>query len=49
MFAKKTFIDPVIEPKESLASNLKAQQLINWNPEQDLKEWILKYRETLGI
>ncbi len=46
---EKTFIDPVIEPKESLASNLKAQQLINWNPEQDLKEWILKYRETLGI
>lgn len=44
-----TFIDPVIEPKESLASNLKAKQLINWNPEQDLKEWILKYRETLGI
>ena len=37
MGGKKVYIDPVIEPKETLADNSKAQQILNWKPSMDLK------------
>ena len=49
MGGKKVYIDPVIEPKETLADNFKAQQILNWKPSMDLKEWIKTYKKDLGI
>ena len=49
MGGKKVYIDPVIEPKETLADNSKAQQILNWKPSMDLKEWIKTYKKDLGI
>ena len=46
---ERIYVDPVIEPKESLALNAKARKLLGWEPEQDLEQWILKYRKELGI
>ena len=37
---ERIYVDPVIEPKESLALNAKASKLLGWEPEQDLEQWI---------
>ena len=44
-----TFVDPVVEPRESLASIEKAKKLLKWQPNQSLKDWIPKYKKQLGI
>ena len=40
---KIKYIDPVLEPFETLADNLKAKKLLNWEPKQDVKSWIKDY------
>lgn len=37
------YIDAVKEPQETLADNKKAKKLLNWEPSQDVKSWIIKY------
>jgi len=37
------YIEPVLEPFETLADNLKAKKLLNWVPKQDVKSWIKDY------
>ena len=37
------YIEPVLEPFETLADNLKAKKLLNWEPKQDVKSWIKDY------
>ena len=45
----KIFVDPVKEPRESLADRSKAKKLLNWQPKVNIKEWILSYKKRLGL
>ena len=45
----KINIDPVIEPRETLADNKKAEELLNWKPRINIEDWIPKYKKDLGI
>ena len=45
----KIFVDPVKEPRESLANRSKAKKLLNWQPKVNIKEWILSYKKRLGL
>ena len=40
---KIKYNEPVLEPFETLADNLKAKKLLNWEPKQDVKSWIKDY------
>ena len=42
-------IDPVIEPRETLADNGKAKDLLGWEPKVIIEEWLPKYKKELGI
>lgn len=42
-------VDPVVEPRETLADNSKAKNLLGWNPTIIIEEWVPKYKEELGI
>ena len=42
-------IDPVVEPRETLADNSKAKDLLNWEPSVVIEEWVPKYKKELGI
>lgn len=42
-------IDPVMEPRETLADNNKAKKLLKWKPSVIIEEWIPSYKESLGI
>ena len=44
-----TKIDPVIEPRETLADNSKALDLLGWEPTIDIEDWVPKYKKDLGI
>ena len=41
--------DPVIEPRETLANNDKARNIIDWNPTQNFNNWVTNWKEELGI
>ncbi len=43
------YVDPVVEPRESLASITKAKDLLDWEPKQKIEDWIPKYKKDLGI
>ena len=42
-------VDPVVEPRETLADNSKAKDLLNWEPSVVIEEWVPKYKKELGI
>jgi UDP-glucose 4-epimerase len=42
-------IDPVIEPRETLAHNGKAKFLLDWRPTMELEDWMPKWKEDLGL
>ena len=42
-------IDPVVEPRETLADNSKAKDLLGWLPSIIIEEWVPKYKKDLGI
>jgi UDP-glucose 4-epimerase len=42
-------IEARLEPKQTLADNTKAKELLNWEPSVTLEEWIPKYKEELKI
>lgn len=42
-------IEPVVEPRETLADNSRAQKLIGWKPEIVIEDWVSIYKEELGI
>tara|TARA_Y100000748_G_scaffold229040_1_gene193126 strand:+ start:1302 stop:2204 length:903 start_codon:yes stop_codon:yes gene_type:complete len=44
---KFNYIDPVLEPYETLADNSKAKKLLNWEPKQDVNSWIKEYIKKL--
>lgn len=45
----RVYRDPVIEPRETLADNSKAKELLGWEPSMTLEEWIPKYKRDLGL
>ena len=42
-------VDTVIEPKETLAENDKADTLLDWQPTTKLEDWIVKWKEEIGL
>ena len=42
-------IEPVIEPRETLADNSRAKELLGWSPSVIIEDWVPKYKEDLGI
>ena len=42
-------VEPVIEPKESLADNSLAKELLGWEPTQIIEDWIPMYKKDLGL
>ena len=42
-------VDPVIEPIETLADNTKARKILGWKPKTKIEDWIIKYKEEIGL
>jgi nucleoside-diphosphate-sugar epimerase len=42
-------IEPVIEPKETLADNSLAEELLGWRPTQVIEDWVPIYKKDLGL
>lgn len=42
-------IEPRIEPKETLADNSLAKELLDWEPTVDLPEWLEGYKKEMGL
>tara|TARA_Y100001938_G_scaffold143663_1_gene216824 strand:- start:98 stop:1033 length:936 start_codon:yes stop_codon:yes gene_type:complete len=49
MGGPRVYIDPVIEPRETLADNTKAKELLGWEPTTKIEDWIPKYKKALGL
>ena len=45
----RTFRDPVIEPRETLADIEKAYRVLGWKPTTQIEDWITKYKEDLEL
>ena len=45
----KTHVEPVIEPRETLADNTKAKNLLGWSPTINIEDCVPKYKKDLGI
>ena len=45
----KINVNPVIEPRETLADNKKARELLNWSPKGNLEGWIPKWKKEIGL
>ncbi len=45
----RVHVEPVIEPKETLADNSLAEELLGWRPTQVIEDWIPKYKKDLGL
>ena len=45
----KTNVAPRFEVKESLADNARAKELLNWEPEVDLPDWIEEFKKEVGL
>ena len=42
-------VDPVVEPRETLADNSLARTVFGWEPTGNLEEWITKWKRDLGL
>ena len=42
-------VDPVVEPRETLADNSKALKLLGWKPSIVIENWVPKYKKDLNI
>ena len=42
-------VDPVIEPRETLADNSKAKEYLGWKPTTKIEEWFPKWKKEIGI
>ena len=42
-------VEPVVEPRKTLADNSKAKDLLGWSPTIIIEEWVPKYKKELGI
>lgn len=46
---ERTHIAPRIEPRRNLCSNALAKELLGWEPQVKLEDWIPEYKKELGI
>ena len=42
-------VDPVVEPRETLADNTKAHELLDWKPTMIIEDWVKQYKKELGL
>jgi len=42
-------VEPVIEPKETLADNEKAYRVLGWKPTMKIEDWMKIYKKDLGL
>ena len=42
-------VEPVIEPRETLADNTKAHELLDWKPTMIIEDWVKQYKKELGL
>ena len=42
-------VEPVIEPRETLADNSRARELLSWEPTMVIENWITKYKKEMGL
>ena len=42
-------VEPVIEPKETLANNSLAEELLGWKPTQNIEDWVPGYKKEMGL
>ena len=43
------YLQAVKEPRETLADNRKALKLLGWKPTMNLEDWMVTYKEKLGL
>ncbi|MFA5099214.1 MAG: NAD-dependent epimerase/dehydratase family protein [Candidatus Paceibacterota bacterium] len=43
------YLPPRIEPRETLADNSLAKELLNWEPTVDLPVWLEEYKKEMGL
>ena len=46
---ERVYINPVIEPKETLADNSLAKELLGWEPTQKIEDWVPTYKKEIGL
>ena len=42
-------VHPVVEPRETLADNTKAHELLDWKPTMIIEDWVKQYKKELGL
>lgn len=42
-------IEPRVEPKVTLADNSRAKELLGWEPQVDLPDWLEEYKKEMGV
>ena len=42
-------VNPVVEPRETLADNTKAHELLDWKPTMIIEDWVKQYKKELGL
>jgi len=45
----RIYVEPVFEPKESLAHNRMAFGMLGWKPTGDIESWVKSYKKGLGL
>ena len=46
---ERVHIDPVIEPRETLADNKNAELRLNWKPTIEIEDWMKIYKKKMGF
>ena len=46
---ERIYREPVIEPRETLADNSLAEELLGWKPTQNIEDWVPGYKKELGL
>ena len=49
MGGSRVHVEPVIEPRETLANYDKANKVLGWLPKGNLQKWIPKWKEKIGL
>ena len=49
MGGSRVHVEPVIEPRETLANHDKAKNKLEWSPKGNLQKWIPKWKEKIGL
>ena len=42
-------VEPVVEPRETLAENINIKNQMNWKPTMKIEDWIKTYKEKMGL